>query len=296
MQSTLRKWVPQKIKDALRPVAFAVREPRRIARRKAFAMRYYTGPLGLIDAWARQQTEDANFYYELTDLNRAHLAALLSTLTAAPTEQVEAIFAELDGDSALRAHLEQGLIELKLPKDIKIAYGRRLGWYAAVRLLRPEVVVETGVDLGVGSCVVCAALLKNKADGFPGRYYGTDIRPEAGRLLRGAYADAGQILYGDSIQTLKGFTEPIDVFINDSDHSADYEYREYETIAAKLSEQAVILGDNSHVTTSLSQFAMETGRCFVFFRESPKGHWYPGAGIGIAFNRRMLTGPKPTQP
>jgi hypothetical protein len=28
---------------------------------------------------------------------------------------------------------------------------------------------------------------------------------------------------------------------------------------------------------------MKTGRNFVFFKEQPKAHWYPGAGIGISY-------------
>jgi hypothetical protein len=77
--------------------------------------------------------------------------------------------------------------------------------------------------------------------------------------------------------------------VNDSERSGDYEYREYQTIAEKLNPGAIILGDNSHVSDSLCHFAWEAGRCFVFFREVPKDHWYPGAGIGFAFERGSLT-------
>ena len=77
--------------------------------------------------------------------------------------------------------------------------------------------------------------------------------------------------------------EEIDLFINDSDHSANYEFLEYQAISNKLSDSAVILGDNSHVTNSLMQFSKETKREFLFFQEKPLEHWYPGAGIGISF-------------
>jgi hypothetical protein len=77
--------------------------------------------------------------------------------------------------------------------------------------------------------------------------------------------------------------ERIDLFINDSDHSAEYEYREYRAVASRLAPSAIILGDNAHVTDKLALFARETGRHFIFFREEPKDHWYPGAGIGVCF-------------
>lgn len=152
-----------------------------------------------------------------------------------------------------------------------------------VRAKKPKVVVETGVDKGLGSCVLAAALLKNRAEGHDGHLYGTDIDPEAGFLLNGRYAEVGEVLYGDSIESLIALDETIDVFINDSDHSADYEGREYETISEKLADDAVILGDNAHETDRLFQFAQASGRKFLYFGELPADHWYSGGGIGFAY-------------
>ena len=91
--------------------------------------------------------------------------------------------------------------------------------------------IETGVDKGLGSVVVCAALLRNRAEGAPGNYLGTDIRPEAGALLTGPYAEVGRILYGDSIGSLETVTGPIDLFINDSDLSSSGEPGSTRSIA-----------------------------------------------------------------
>lgn len=258
-------------------------ESARVMGRRRFAMSYFEKPLALIDAWAPRLTEDTNFYYELTNLNRQHLAHLLSQLTGAPLSEVTGIFTELEQDDALRGHLQSGVSRISASMDIRIAYGRRLGWYTLARLLKPGTIVETGVEHGMGSCVLCAALLRNAADGHPGRYYGTDIRPTAGELFTAPYTATGEILYGDSLESLSRLKRPIDLFINDSDHSAEYEYREYVMIRGKLSPGGVVLGDNSHVTDSLPRFCAETGRAFVFFREVPRDHWYPGAGIGISF-------------
>lgn len=90
-------------------------------------------------------------------------------------------------------------------------------------------------------------------------------------------------MYEDSIGSLNGLDKKNDLFINDSDHSADYEFREYLTIQDQLSPKAFVLGDNSHCTNKLSTFARTTGHNFLFFQENPKDHWYPGGGIGIAF-------------
>lgn len=246
-------------------------------------MEYYKNNLAMIDQWVGQDKETSNFYYKLTALNRDQLAQLISSITGERYERIVQYFDELESDVELRKHLEQALKGTGYGKDIEIEYGRRLGWYAFVRVLKPKVVVETGVDHGVGSCVLASALLRNIEEGDEGKYYGTEIRREAGQLFCGKYATAGEILYDDSIISLKNLKEEIDLFVNDSDHSGEYEYQEYLTIAGKLAGKAVILGDNSHVTDSLSRFSKEQGRKFIFFSEKPEGHWYPGAGIGVSY-------------
>ncbi len=251
--------------------------------RRAFAMSYYSSEMKFIKRWAWMDTENSNFYYKLTQLNMDQLAQTICSITSKSYEEVYGYFDELESDEELRQHLKNGLVSSTYGRDIQIHYGRRIGWYALVRCLKPKVIIETGVDHGVGSCVLTSALIRNHSEGYDGKYYGTDNNPEAGQLLRGKYAAVGEILYGDSITSLKNFSDPIDFFINDSDHSAEYEYDEYETIKNNLAKNSIILGDNSHVTNKLSKFSRVNNRKFIFFSEKPEGHWYPGAGIGISF-------------
>ena len=103
-------------------------------------------------------------------------------------------------------------------------------------------------------------------------------------MLSGKYKSVGKILYGDSIKSLQKFDKPIDLFINDSDHSADYEYNEYVTVKDLLTSNSILLGDNSRGSEKLATFSSENDRKFLYFPEQPKNHWYPGAGIGISYN------------
>ena len=112
-----------------------------------------------------------------------------------------------------------------------------------------------------------------------------DISPVAGYLLKPPYSDYGTILYGDAIQSLARLDRNIDLFINDSDHSLEYEMKEFETIAKKLSGKAVIVSDNAHFSDRLMLFALKTARAFLYFQEQPAEHWYGGAGIGAAYPR-----------
>ena len=257
----------------------------RIPKRVLYAMSYYNKKYIQILKWGMRSRETANYTYDLTEQNILYLAQTISVVTRIDSKKIIEYINEARNNEQLKEHIISAT--MKSPQkeyaDLRVDFGRRLGWYAFARTLKPKIIVETGVDKGLGSVLLCSALLKNKEEGFDGLFYGTDINPEAGYLLSGKYAEAGKILYGDSIKTLSEFTEKIDLFINDSDHSADYEYREYITIRDKISENAIILGDNSHVSDKLAIFSIETKRNFLFFREEPGGHWYPGAGIGISF-------------
>ena len=251
--------------------------------RNKIAMSYYDAPLKYIKKWQWLDTENSNFYYQISELNRFYLANILSVVTQVNPEIIISYFEELENNTDLKTYLKNALIKTNYNKDISIHYARRIGWYALVRILKPKILVETGVSHGVGACVLASALEHNKIEGFIGYYYGLDIDPEAGALFKGRFENVGEIIYGDSISTLINFKNEIDVFINDSDHSFDYEYNEYLTIAEKLSDRALIIGDNSHTSDRLAKFSMRLNRKFIFFKEEPKDHWYPGAGIGLSF-------------
>ena len=255
--------------------------------RAKIALGYLHAPLLNFSRWLLTSRETTNFTYDLEEHNRLYLASMLSDILNVNFSTIETYITEIESNDRLKRHIADMTAnsDLAFMADAQVRFGRRIGWYATARALKPRVIVETGVDKGLGSCILTAALRKNKEEGFDGKYYGTDINPEAGYLLRGDYAELGRILYGDSLQSLAKLEDEIDMFINDSDHSAEYEYQEYLTVFDKLSSHAIVLGDNSHCSDSLLKFSLETGRHFIFFQEKPLRHWYPGAGIGISFNR-----------
>lgn len=253
--------------------------------RARYIARYYWPRIAPAGRWLLSSRETSNFTYDLTERNRAHLASLIALVVKVPAEQVSAYIDELLGDEQLKRTVIERVSALGRQGglDPTAMFGRRVGWYAVARALKPRVIIETGVEKGLGAAVLCAALLRNTQEGHPGRYYGTDIDRAAGMLLTEPYRAMGEILYGDSLESLGALNVEIDLFINDSDHSASYEAAEYELVASKLSERGVVLADNAHVTDELYLFARRTGRQFLFFREEPANHWYLGAGIGLSF-------------
>ena len=246
---------------------------------------YQAAPLANSIAWLFRSREITNFTYHLTPPNQRYLASFIAVATGKSHHEVLSYLEEIQSDTALKEHVATATARSphRAQADREVAFGRRIGWYAIVRATKPKIVVETGVDKGLGACVLTAALIRNKEESHPGYYYGTDINPEAGYLLTGRYAEVGKILYGDSLASLRTLTDQVDLFINDSDHSAEYEEREYATIESKLAPHAIVLADNAHVTEKLLEFAIASGRKFLFFAEKPEKHWYPGGGIGIAY-------------
>lgn len=253
------------------------------------ALSYYWRPLTRVGHWLFASREYTNFTYHLTELNRRYLAHFLGVVCGQAPEKMERYLREVLNDAQLRTHIARLTRESARSHlaDDEPRYARRIGWYAIVRATRPTVVVETGVDKGLGSCLLAAALMRNSEEGDPGYLYGTDINPKAGYLLQAPYDRFGKVLYGDSIESLKKLDATIDLFINDSDHSTEYEMREFETVTSKLSPQAIVIGDNSHFSDKLIDFAVQTGRDFLFFKEQPEDHWYLGAGIGVAYPRNL---------
>lgn len=246
--------------------------------------------LSRLAKWLLHSNEHTNLTYNLEVINKRYLAATIAHLLGGDFSAILGYMDEAEGDAKLKRHIQDAtaISPFASVADREVRFGRRLGWYAFVRAMKPRVVIETGVDKGLGSCLISAALMRNCEEGHEGRYFGIDINPDAGYLLSGRYADFGRILYGDSIETLRSFNSSIDLFINDSDHSAEYEEREYEVVAPKLSDCAIVLGDNSHATDRLLDFSLKQGRQFIFFAEKPSDHWYPGGGIGISMPGKKL--------
>ncbi|UHG92475.1 class I SAM-dependent methyltransferase [Spirosoma oryzicola] len=249
------------------------------------ASRSYNHRYGQILRWGVNSREDTNFTYELTEDNLLYLAHTVAVVADVKPEAVLTYIREAQSDETLRQYIleKTKTSSYRRVADLRVEFGRRLGWYALVRLRKPSVVIETGVDKGLGAVLLCSALLRNRAEGKPGRYYGTDIAPKAGYLLDGVYREVGQVLYGDSLTSLKAFSDPIDLFINDSDHSSQYEHDEYRVVLPKLSPTGILLSDNAHETGVLARLSLEVGRKFVYYQEVPKDHWYPGAGIGFSY-------------
>src|SRR5436853_2831331 len=249
------------------------------------ALPYAFRQIGLILRWAFTSKEHYNHTYHLTPLSRAYLISYTAVICGHPESEIETYFVELEEDEELRRSLVERALASpdRHNSDIEPRYGRRLGWYALVRATKPRVMVETGVDRGLGTVVIAAALRRNAKDGAPGMLYATDIVPACGHLMSDTYRQFAKILIGDSVEALKKFQHPVDIFIYDSDHRAEYEWAELVAIEPRLHSGSITMSDNSQQTAKLLEFSKRIDRSFLYFQDQPLNHWWPGDGIGAAF-------------
>jgi len=231
--------------------------------------------------WLGRSREYTNYTFNLSELNIEHLAWWVAAVSGAEVTQCRLWITECLQDREMQSYvldLTRRSNRVGLA-DLEVRVSRRAGWYALIRALRPSFVVETGTDKGLGSVVIQSALMRNGH----GSLLTVDINPESGYLLGGKYGEGVEVVVGDSIATLTGLDRRVDFFVHDSDHSREHEVAEYAAIAPHLSENAVVLSDNSHVTDALPLWAESRGWNFLHFQEQPVDHWYPGAGIGAAW-------------
>jgi predicted O-methyltransferase YrrM len=254
--------------------------------RTARVARHDARVIGASVRWLFTSREHHNYTYDLTALNRGHLAWFVAQVCDVPVAAVRDWFAELEGDAALRRQIEAATAASARRglADRTVRYARRIGWYAILRARKPAHVVETGTDKGLGTCVLAAALLRNAAEGQPGRVSSMDINPDAGYLVAAEpWSTVVDLIPGDSVASIRALTTPVDVFLHDSDHSAAHERAEFEAVETRLAPGGLLLTDNVTSTNVLPRYAEATGRRFLAFTERPARHWYAGDGIGAAW-------------
>jgi predicted O-methyltransferase YrrM len=230
--------------------------------------------------WLFKSREFTNYLYDVTPLNRNQMIGAVSILTGKNLIEVEKYFMELENDKQFSLKLNTKAKKIQRQNELlfPIPFARRIVWYCLIRITRPGTVVETGTEKGLGSLIIQRAIDMNNY----GKLYTLDLDKYAGSLLDSNDKEKISLLIGDSIESISSLKE-IDFFIHDSDHSAEHEKKELVAIEGKLSSNAIVLSDNSHVTDELYNWSKKMGRKYLFIKEEPKNHWYGGAGVGISY-------------
>jgi hypothetical protein len=125
--------------------------------------------------------------------------------------------------------------------------------YMFTRALKPEVVVETGVALGVNSACILSALERNGR----GRLISVDLPPLAvpdeaiGAIVPDRLRTRWKLLRGSSTRVLPAAladASPVGLFVQDSLFTRRNSTQEFSCVLPHLADRAVIIGNCVHHT------------------------------------------------
>jgi predicted O-methyltransferase YrrM len=190
----------------------------------------------------------------------------LAGVTARPVADIRAYLNEPANLSWFTEHLRTCEPELnRLAVESANLYAKKiLIQYAAVRALRPEIVVETGVASGISTTYLLLALDRNQQGVLhsigdsnpnflpPGRSPGW-IVPE--KLASRWTLHLGKA--EDLLPKVLSSVSPIDVFIHDSLHTHDHMLFEYRTAYPRLRPGGLLISDDVLWNAAFSQFSGE---------------------------------------
>ena len=137
--------------------------------------------------------------------------------------------------------------------------------YAAVRAIRPQTVVETGVASGISSSYLLLALHRNRKGTLHsveiGDSYHLPLDKEPGWIVPGWLRSRWQLHIGDASVILPGLMQelsPVDIFIHDSLHSYEHMKLEFGIARPHVRTGGLILADDALWNTAFREFADAT--------------------------------------
>lgn len=232
--------------------------------------------------WIFGSREFSDFSYDIDAAGVLSTSAAVGAITGVAPVTVRDYAAELLDDVDFRAGYKRRVAStrLKYTVDPDLRYSKSLVFYLIVRSLRPRLVVEAGTLNGLGSATICRALQRNAQAGWAGRLITVDSRSDRGEFLDGDEGGLVARCIGDSTRILCSIEEPIDLFIHDTTDDADHCAAQFDAVAPRLADGAVML--TSWFNEQFVEFCEHQGMVFLEIADRPHGHWYAGSRFGIA--------------
>lgn len=216
-----------------------------------------------------------------------------------PQSEIDALLDELASAEELRAALRSPAVERwnaaggTIDGDLRALFeldslgrGRFVVLYAATRLLKPEVVVETGCFTGRDSAALLLALERNgrghlhtidlpAAQGAlrptaPDLPLPDDVQP--GFLVPDELRHRWTLTLGDAVEELPALLRSlprVDLFLHDSEHTYAHMIWEYSSAWRRLAPGGIIVSDDISWNTAFWDFARGVGAPLVIHRATP---------------------------
>jgi predicted O-methyltransferase YrrM len=241
----------------------------------------------IVFKYALKSKETATFTFKLMPENEAYLANLTAEILNTTVTEVQSYFNELKENEQLQKTIISNFQNspYKNKKDKRCDYGSKLSFYAIIRIRKPKIVVENGIEAGFTSVIFCEAIRRNIEEGFNGKFIGYDINTNAGYLVKAEkdYRSFANIVYGETLESLTSFNEHLDFYFSDGLRTYEYEKSEFSCLLNKMQKNAIVITNKAKFSIALYEFSLLTNKRFSYFKEQPLAHWYEGAGLGIMY-------------
>jgi hypothetical protein len=167
-----------------------------------------------------------------------------------------------------------------LSADPTFKPGRLLLHYAIVRLTKPRLVFEAGLDKGFGAIILNRALQKNKDEGCQSDYIGVEYRVDRPAFLIENYPNpVGRIVYASWSEVFEGLSAgTVDFFFYDA-VTSDEEIQKFKLFSDRMSDDAISICAWSF--KSLYVIEEQMGRCVSVFPALAKDHWFDGSDLCV---------------
>lgn len=236
--------------------------------------------------WVVRSKEFNNWTYNTTSDNKHVLCNMISMITGESVATILDYLKELEGDEELRNIIKtrNGDPELRWQSDPDLRPGRRISYYLLVRAMKPEVVMEAGLDKGYGSLLIARALKLNEAEGITGKYYGIEFDPRKTIpfFVRDIYEHA-KVVRGDSVEFIEQYQGQIDLFIHDTVPDDVHMARQLNGVLPKLNERGVIL--SVWTTKFLLSYARLNELYLLTHQDETVDHPHPGSRLAFVFKK-----------
>ena len=126
--------------------------------------------------------------------------------------------------------------------------------YSIIREIKPDIIVETGIDRGVSTTYILLALQKNGK----GKLISVDKNADAGKLVPQELKQYWEQKVGKTSDILpKLDIDLVDIFLHDSLHTYENMLFEYRWAYSKLAENGCIMSHDIGTNNSFYDFAKE---------------------------------------
>lgn len=158
--------------------------------------------------------------------------------------------------------------------------------YVLTRLVKPEVVIQTGCASGWTSALFLFALHQNQK----GHFYNINLGPtkgqfgmdwtlpedvEPGFLIPDELRNRWTLIDGDVsvhliplLQRISGRNQKVDIFFHDSNHTYEHMMWEYTTVWPYLDQQGFLISDDIGWNTAFMDFSMALEKPYVIHKSN----------------------------